>query len=94
MDAALPGAGLSELPESAWQDWLQGASGTFRWGFRATVWSLTWAPSLRHGRPFHRLPADTQDAILQRLAARRDPLSVQLTLALKVMVGLASEVPR
>jgi len=80
----LPGLASVDLA-AFWSKYQASAPRLLRAGFRLAVIALTWLPLARHGRPFHRLPADARDAFLTTSAASRSYLLRQLVTVVKLI---------
>lgn len=82
--------GLASVPpEPFWTEFEQAAPPILKVGFRSAVWALTWAPVLLEAAPLHELDEDRRDAVLQELAASRNPLVRQWVLAVKLVACFA-----
>ena len=87
---ALPGVGAVDA-EQFWSEYERAAPELLRFGFRASVWALTWAPPLLLGKPktFGQLKPADRDRVLERVARSRFYLIRQLPLTVKLLACFA-----
>jgi len=96
--AMIPDVDTGHLPglhgvnlDSFWQEYERSAPGLLRFGFRAAVWALTFAPPALLGtvRTFESLNAEDRDRLLQKVANSRFYLVRQLPLTVKLTACFA-----
>lgn len=96
--AMIPGVDGSALPglddvdtSEFWAEYERSAPPFLRFGFRASVWALTFAPPALLGRPrtFDQLSPEDRDRLLDKVAHCRFYLVRQLPLTIKLMACFA-----
>ena len=92
--AMIPESGNSPLPglgavhdDAFWREYEEAAPDLLRFGFRASVWALTFSPILylRTARRFGQLDGEERDQLLDEIANSRFYLLRQFPLTIKIL---------